>query len=382
MPGRWRHAAAGPRALQAQPSMSQQAIVPGIPKMILLFPGIFEHSKLVRAMLRTIAGGQQGGVRGSVQRLSKLVTRGSQATISSTKSSQCILACACTRAPFDSYLRTCPEELKTRGLFNSMFLKWAASEMLQKPTAQLLAAEVTKHYASHEVPKVADQLSPRQSRSSASGAQSWIPWSLVQAIEPRTVIPNASKQDAPEVSNAPQPDEGAGIFPPHTSPRPLSPDSDSSSNAGNSAPESKQKMRHSVGRRRSVQDIIRRRRSHLMDDQEEQRSHGGAWIPPPSRFPAPVGWKPSIRAERAAQDGGQTVRRNAGQTARGDGGQTARYGGQTARNRLVQRSRPRPIQAAHGGDTARDRPPTQRTLGAARMASREEATLRKQPGQI
>ena len=162
-------------------------------------------------------------------------------------------------------------------------------------------------------------------------------------------------------------------------------DSDSSSNAGISAPElnkDSQKMRHSVGRRRSVQDIIRRRRSHLMDDQEEQRSHGGAWMPPPSRFPAPVGWKPPTRAERAARDGGQTVRRGGGQTARGDGGQTERYGGQTARNRLVQRSRPRPIQAAHGGDTARDRPPTQRTLGAARMASREEASLRKQPGQI
>ena len=141
-------------------------------------------------------------------------------------------------------------------------------------------------------------------------------------------------------------------------------------------------MRQSVGRRRSLTDIIRMRRSHLMDEEEEQRSRGVGWMPMPSRLPAPVGWKPPARGERTVRGGGQTARAGGGQTARAGGGQTARGGGgQTARDRLAQRKnqavRPDQMQAVHGGgDTSRERPPTHRTLGATREASREEASLR------
>ena len=109
-------------------------------------------------------------------------------------------------------------------------------------------------------------------------------------------------------------------------------------------------------------------------------------MPLPSRLPAPVGWKPPTRGERTLRGGGQTARAGGGQTARAGGGQTARAGGgQTAWEKLAQRRnqpwRLQSNQAAHGSSTARERPPTQRTLGAARLASRQEATLRSWPSQ-
>ena len=80
-------------------------------------------------------------------------------------------------------------------------------------------------------------------------------------------------------------------------------------------------------------------------------------------------------------DGGRTARGGGGETERG-GGETARGGGLTARDRLNQRRALRTqcgFQAAYtassGANTSRERPPTQRSLAAAREArSREEAS--------
>ena len=100
-----------------------------------------------------------------------------------------------------------------------------------------------------------------------------------------------------------------------------------------------------------------------------------------------------MRAHPERRGGGQTARGggglNGGQTARGGGGETERGGGETAqgggltvRDRLNQRRALRTqcgFQAANssssGTSTSRERPPTQRSLAAAREArSREEAT--------
>ena len=137
-----------------------------------------------------------------------------------------------------------------------------------------------------------------------------------------------------------------------------------------------QKLRTSV-RRKSVIDVFRSRRSHLMDDEEQHAVHDRRRIPKPVRLPPPVGWKPQ-RIGRTARDGGGTTSRGfngaGNQTARGADGTTTRLAHR--KNRPVHLA---PVGQAAGGNTARERPPTHRTRRAAKEDASDDFHLRTNP---
>lgn len=178
----------------------------------------------------------------------------------------------------------------------------------------------------------------------------------------------------------------SGSLEPHDSP-PVD-DSDLGDTAASDCGETP-KLRNSLYADRTSTRQVNHRRSHLMDDEEVLHGHTRR-MPWPTRLPPPVGWKPPTRDALTARKGGQTARGGCGPTAR-LGGQTARSGEQTARDRAVgdgpakasmmptgsltarerlaiRKHAPlRPAIAAPGSAfTARERPPTSRTLASAK----------------